>query len=216
MRRGIAYSIGKAGQASATSATQAIITQFRPALCIMSGFCGGFASKTKTGDVIFAESVVDWDSGKWLGTGEEAKFVPRPEPINIRDTKVHRAVRDMIQVQMSRHIDVLARVAHFSQNRISQISFQLGPMASGSAVVTDPIIINRIQDLNENILGVDMEAFGFCYAASTTPVIKPEFLVVKAVADFCDAHKAEKDQAACSYLSANVVQELISRRWSFA
>ena len=61
-----------------------------------------------------------------------------------------------------------------------------------------------------------MEAYGFAYAASRTPVVKPEFLVIKAVSDFCDLAKDDKDHVACCvYLSAKVVEEIVRTRWIF-
>jgi nucleoside phosphorylase/CheY-like chemotaxis protein len=215
IRKGIAYSVGRAGQASAASVTQAIVTQFRPSLVLMSGFCGGFSSKTVAGEILIADSVFDWDFGKWTGDEEKARFVPRPEPVTIRETKAHRFARDFVQKKLSKENEVLGVLGGLSQNRINKIKMTLGPMASGSAVVAHRVLIDRIQGLNENILGVDMEAYGFAYACYRTPVIRPEFLVVKSVSDFCDLKKDDKDHAACCYLSAKVVEEVVSKQWVF-
>ena len=45
-RRGVAYSIGKSGQARASSITQSLLTSFRPRLALMSGLCGGVEGKS--------------------------------------------------------------------------------------------------------------------------------------------------------------------------
>jgi nucleoside phosphorylase/CheY-like chemotaxis protein len=215
IRNGVVYSIGRAGQASAASAAQAIITQFRPALCLMSGFCGGFEAKTQPGEILVSESVLDWDFGKWKGKGAKAVFVPRPAPVSISDRRIYRTLRDLVRSRLKQHDEIVAQAFRKSAGRINDIKMTLAPTASGSAVVADPQIIGRIQNLNENIAGVDMEAYGFYYAASRTPVIRPEFAVIKAVADFCDRTKADKDHDACCYLSAKVVEELIRHRWEF-
>jgi nucleoside phosphorylase len=215
IRRGVILSVGRSGQASAASAAQALLTQFRPSLFLMSGFCGGFTGKTEEGDILIAESVFDWDTGKWKGKGEDATFVPRPEPINIRDTKAHHVARQLLQSRLHNHDTVVGKVSELSAGQIKSINFKLGPVASGSAVVSHPAIIKRIEQLNDRMLGVDMEAYGFYYAASSTHVVKPSFLFVKSVADFCDAEKHDRHHDACCYLSANVVLEIIAKRWPF-
>lgn len=216
MRRGLLYSVGRAGQTSAASAVQSIITQFRPSLVLMSGFCGGFEKKTHIGQVIFAESVVDWDFGKWEGQGESAVFVPRPEPINIRSLSIHHVVRTFVsQKRLKCHDEVLGRVSQLSGGRITDFGLDKGPVASGSAVVADPIIIARIKGINDNILAVDMEAFALYYAASNTPVIRPEFLMIKSVCDFCDRKKDSKDQEACAYIAARTTDEFIRTAYKF-
>ncbi|MHC1946089.1 hypothetical protein IF803_17040 [Bradyrhizobium sp. UFLA06-06] len=215
IRRGVIFSVGRAGQASAASASQALLTQFRPSLFLMSGFCGGFSTKTQAGDVIIAESVFDWDSGKWKGEGENAKFFPRPEPINIRDTKAHHVARALVQSKLSNSDAVIGKASALSSGEISNVSFKLGPIASGSAVVSNTAIISRIEQLNDKMLGVDMEAYAFFYACTSTRVIKPSYLFIKAVADFCDIAKDDRLHSACCFLSASVVAEILSKRWQF-
>ncbi|MDX8500690.1 hypothetical protein RFM99_20000 [Mesorhizobium sp. VK4C] len=215
IRKGVAFSIGRAGQTSAASAVQAILTQFRPSLCLMSGFCGGFEKKTQIGEVLLAESVVDWDFGKWEGKGNEAVFVPRPEPIGIRDKPIHTLARSFLRRRLKKHDDIAGRVSILSEGRINEIKVSLGPIASGSSVVADPIIISRIKSVNENILGVDMESFALYFSAANTPVTKPEFLMVKAVCDYCDRAKDSKDQDACAYLAARVVEDFLLFEYDF-
>lgn len=215
IRRGLAYSIGEAGQAPAASMIQSVISQFRPTLCLMSGFCGGFTDKTAIGDVVFAESVFNWDCGKWKGDGDDAIFFPRPDPVTIKGTPMYNAVRDFIQVEMVDKIEIVNRLRTVSGGEITNLSLKMGFLASGSAVVANTSIIKKIQGLNDTILGVDMEAYGLYYAAKYSPVIPPSFLAVKAVADFCDGQKSDRYHAACSYASAKVIQNFICRFWKF-
>jgi len=215
-RRGVSYSIGRAGQSAAASHTQALVSQFRPRLALMSGFCGGIKEKKVTiGQIIIAESIFDWDYGKWKGEGDKAVFVARPEPITIRDTKAHRLARRIVDEGLTDQLQVAERARVLSGDKINAVKLSLAPIASGSAVVADEEVIPRISSLNEDICGVDMEAYGFSFATTKTPVVKPEFIWVKTVADFCDRHKADTDHAACCYLSAMVVREILLKRWDF-
>lgn len=216
VRRGVAFSIGRSGQPSAASATQAILTQFKPALVVMTGFCGGFEKKAELGEVLIAESVFDWDYGKWLGQGSSATFAARPEPIVLRDTAAHQMARVLVQEQDRILQPLMGKVSSLSSGRITQSQIKLGPIASGSAVVAEASVIARIKGLNEALLGVDMEAYGFLYSATRTPVKKPECLHLKAVSDHADRAKDDRDQVACSYLSAKIAEDIVCRRWRFA
>jgi len=60
-----------------------------------------------------------------------------------------------------------------------------------------------------------MEAYGFYYAAYSTRVVKPSFLFIKSVADFCDATKDDRLHSACCYLAACAVNEIVRKRWEF-
>ena len=215
IRKGVSFAVGRAGQASSASATQALLTQFRPKLIVMSGFCGGLAGKTKIGRILIGDRVVDWDFGKWTGAGNEAVFVARPDPIGIRDLPIHLMLRGLEGSRLKAHNDIVVQASALSDGRITEVDMKLVPMASGSSLVADSAIIPKIQGLNEDIVGVDMEAYGFYYAAKHAPVIRPQFVVIKTVSDYCDRAKDKKDQAACSYLSAKVVEEIFLHRWEF-
>ena len=216
IRRGVLKAIGRAGQVSAASEMQALLTQFRPELCIMTGFCGGLSSKVDIGDVLIAESVFDWDFGKWEGEGDEAVFVPRPEPIVFRDKPAHRVARDLVSKPLAAGPVIAEQAKLLSQGRISTLKLRHVPFASGSAVVAHANMLPRIKGLNENISGVDMEAFGFAYVAQHTPVAPPEVLVIKAVADYCDIDKDDKDHEACCLLSARIAEHVALNVWEFA
>lgn len=216
IRRGVLKSIGRAGQVSASSEMQSLLTQFRPELCIMSGFCGGLSAKVDIGDVLIAESIFDWDFGKWEGKGDKAVFVPRPEPIVFRDKPAHRIARELVARPPADGPMIAEKARILSDGRITGLKLRHIPFASGSAVVAHSSMLPRIKDLNENIGGVDMEAYGFAYAAAHTPVAPPEVLVIKAVADFCDVEKDDKDHEACSLLSARIAEHVALNLWEFA
>lgn len=93
MRKGACYAIGRAGQPSAASDTQGLICQLRPKLAIMTGFCGGVPGKAELGDILFAETAIDWDYGKWKPFESTARLYSRPEPVVIRNSKTHRVAR---------------------------------------------------------------------------------------------------------------------------
>lgn len=216
IRRGVALAIGEAGQAPAASMVQSVISQFRPSLCLMSGFCGGFTGKVKIGQAILAESVFNWDCGKWKGDGDAAEFFPRPDPITIKGTPVYEAIREFVKKSLVDSAEILGNATTLSGGDITELLYDRGFLASGSAVVGHKSVIKRIQGLNDKIAGVDMEAYGLYYAAKYAPVKAPDVLVIKAVADYADGDKSDKYHASCSYIAAKLVHNFICRFWQFS
>jgi len=215
IRKGITFSIDRAGVVSAASLTQALLSRFRPKLVLMSGFCGGFKDKGVTeGDLIFFKSIIDWDSGRW-GDGTDAKWLPRPSPISIENLPINYVVRELVKKGLNSHIQLVSDVKGIAKGRIQDFSYKASPMASGSSLVAHKDIISRIVDVNDKAVGVDMEAYGVAYACTTTMMKTPDFLVLKSVSDFADVTKDKLVQTACSLISATAVVEILSSHYEF-
>lgn len=220
MRKGIAYSIGRSGQPSAASLSQALISTFRPKIALMSGYCGGVKTKVKLGDLIFFEAAYAWDYGKW---SEESNgflrkkhiFSARPDPISISGMKTHRVARHIVQKYSGKIPEFDESIKKLSKGKLSSISHYLKPAGSGSAVVANDKIIAQIRGLNESIWAVDMECYGFYHAAENTTVVRPQFICVKAVSDFCNGEKGDDFHEACCQISAAAVHEILTQHWNF-
>lgn len=224
-RKGIAFSAGRSGQPAAASFAQALITMFRPKLALMSGYCGAVSTsddpekrKVKLGDLIIFEASYAWDYGKWLEEQENGKtvsyFRSRPEPIDIRNQPIHDSVRNLMRSEFNTDPLLLNEVTRLSKGKLQSFSMHRGPVASGSAVVTNDAIVSQIRGLNEAMLGVDMESYGFYHAAETTRVVRPQFLCLKAASDFCNGEKGDELQEACSLISAKAAQWIVDH-WDF-
>jgi nucleoside phosphorylase len=221
IRRGIAYSIGRMGQHAAASMTQSLVTRYRPKACLMSGICGGMGRKVRLGDVVFFESSIDWDSGKWARPERESSrkqqvvFMARPEPITIRGTQAHTIAREIAEGGLFCAAEALRELASLVSPSLSEIRFHLAPAASGSAVVAEKSVTRRMRELHEGVRAVDMESYGFYHAASYSFVARPTVLCVKSVVDFCDVDKSDNYHNLAARLSAVVVHEILTRRWKF-
>lgn len=224
-RRGVALAIGNAGPPSSASYSQSLITMFRPKLAVMSGYCGGVKGKVQLGDLVFFESAYDWDYGRWeeekrsqfLGFGSKRPvFRSRPTPINIRDSKAYNIARELQSSDFNRGPDLLTAIKKESLGRIEQFSVHLRPAASGAAVVANDQIIHQIRGLNESICAVDMESYGFYHAAQYTRVIKPGFICVKSVSDYCNGEKEDGLHNSCSLISATAAHQILTEKWEFS
>lgn len=219
LRKGVGLSVGAAGQAASASFVQAMIGYFRPKVFLMTGFCGGMTGKVAPGQVLFFQTVFDWDSGKWIGgvggAEPQAAFLPRAEPLTIKDSEAVRVARRLKEGGLAEHLKVQKMAAMLSSNEISSVDFEIVTAASGSAVVGNQSVLDKIRIQNDKIVAVDMESYGFYSACKQTPYIRPEFICIKAVADFCNGEKSDRLHAACCYLSAKTVEEVIVNLWNF-
>lgn len=215
-RRGIAYAVGGSGEARAASHAQSLISLFRPKLAIMSGICGGVPGKTVLGDVVFAESAVDWDYGKWEeGENGQSKFVPRPDPQSIKGSPVHGVVRDLIDQNLLSQPTLVEELQMQTKGEITAYKPHNAPFGSGSSVIASDAILAQVRGLNEAIRGVDMECFGFYHAALNTHVVRPSVLCVKSVSDFSNGLKDDAKHEACCFASSRVARLFIEDLWDF-
>lgn len=217
IRRGIAYSIGRSGQPSAASMTQALITFFRPKVALMSGYCGGVKGKVELGDLIFFEAAYAWDYGKWTEEGDppSAVFRVRPDPISIVNELLHDIARKYATSNFRKTPELLEQINQKSKGLVKSFDMFIKPAASGSAVVAADEIVSQIRGMSDSAWAVDMEAYGFYCAADNTRVIKPQFMCLKAVSDFSNGEKGDELHTTCSYISSVVVVDLLTEKWDF-
>ena len=211
-------SAGKNGQVPSASLAQAIITQLRPRLAIMTGFCGGVERRIALGDVAMFTSASAWDYGKWEegANGQPPRFRARPDALNIlggRAAAVVRTLADQRNVFSDATVAEARRMLGELEKEPEAKAISAG---SGSAVVTSEVILSRIVDLNENIHAIDMESYGFYHACLNTSVVRPDFICIKGVAVHCNGGKNSKWHEPCSFLSATLAVDILRNRYDFS
>jgi nucleoside phosphorylase len=216
-KRGVLISAGKSGQVPSASLAQAVITQLRPRLAIMTGFCGGVARRISLGDVGMFTSSAAWDYGKWEegANGEAPKFLARPDALNIPVGTVAAAVRVLSEQRRVFDDSTNATVRSMLGRLDREPEVKAVAAGSGSAVVTSENVLSRIVDLNENIYAIDMESYGFYHACLNTSVVRPDFVCIKGVADHCNGDKNSEWHDPCSFLSATLAIEILRNRYDF-
>lgn len=82
-------------------------------------------------------------------------------------------------------------------------------MASGSSVIADSDVVDRIRKQNRKVIAIDMEAYAVYAACAASPYPQPCAVTIKSVCDFADAMKNSSVQKFCSGASVRVVQAAI-------
>lgn len=220
MRSGILFAIGHAGQPPCGSMTQALLSQFRPKLVIMTGFCGGVVERVDLGDLVAFSSVAAWDYGKWEEKKNEdgsktTVFRPRPTPLSIPEGQVRDVIRDLVAEDYKPDARTLAAVHTSSGGKMTSWKLRLKAAGSGSAVVTSLETLGMIVAHDEDIWAIDMESYALYFACRNTPVVRPDFVCIKGVADHCNGEKNSAYHAPCSTASARLAHEIIAHRYKF-
>lgn len=179
----------KMGMTAAASLATRAIMAFKPRLIAMAGICGGRKGKTNLGDIIVASTVFDHTAGKHYS--ERFKFRPDAIPLDdaISDIVSNAAVGDDVLIGNIRR-------NYGGDCPPGEIKVHLAPIASGTAVIDNPEVVDGITVVQDDMAGIDMEAYGLACAAK---VFGTKWIVAKAVQDFADGSKSETEEKVRSF-----------------
>jgi nucleoside phosphorylase len=184
------------GPVAAAILTVKAILKLRPRFVIMSGICAGIPGKASIGDVIATEISWDWQSGKYIDKAGIETFQIAPHQLGLDDQTRNQLLllkRDTpFWESLSPHaIRVKAGIPRLV----------LGPMATGSSVLADARVADRIKtNQHKNVVGLDMETYGvFAAANACDPNLK--VISLKAVCDEGDMRKNDDYQEYASMVT---------------
>lgn len=205
-KRVIAAAASRMGPVAASIMATKMIELFRPQYLLMPGITAGRKGRIQIGDVLIADPCWDWGSGKWAAEGGMSIFESAPYQVS-----ASQLLRRQLRI-LGADKDLLARIRDEwpASKPASVISIRGGPLASGSAVLADELMLSKIEDQHRKLLGVDMEAYALMAAADDASLPRPEAAVFKAVCDFGDLDKSDEFQDYAAYVSARVAVELLT------
>jgi nucleoside phosphorylase len=155
--------LSQIGLVAATFETASVVKAFRAKVLCMSGICAGFAKEAGLGQVVIASPAWEYQAGKWSKNGFEIAPVQVP---------LRPATRLMIDQAIARD-----SFAHYLEAGIKtgqtrpmrQFKPILAPFATGSAVIADTQRLVHIEKQHRKLTALDMETFGFYFAAQESP-----------------------------------------------
>lgn len=190
--------------ASAVLATK-MISAFRPQYIVMAGITSGCKGKNKYGDIIVADPVWDWGSGKIIEADGNTGFEAEPHQLDL-NVDVRNKLKTMAQDNQT-----LSNIKRSWRGEIPQheLSMIIGPLVSGAAVLADNTTRQKIFQQHRGILGVDMETYSVFAAAQESPTPRPIVFSMKSVVDFADPEKTDRFQHYSAYTSAQAVKHFV-------
>ena len=192
---------------SAAAATTAI-HEFEPTAILVVGIAGGTKKPTSEqfekgshllGDVLVAEQVLDYESGK-----------QSPEELE-RRYEVYRSSKTLLDSAKDIKSDWALNVKslrpdHTTGRVVPTVHF--GVFASGQKVVKDPQLVDELTDDWAKLIGIEMEGLGVSLAAFESES-RPHFLMAKAICDWADPDKDDNWQPYAAEASATFVARLL-------
>lgn len=195
------------GMSAAAITSLKLIENFRPHILAMTGITGAIRGQAQLGDIIVAEECWDWGMGKWIKKGNDPVFVPGPYHLSL-DAMLYGAV-----LRLSRDKIALNQITSKSKGTppYTNPRLLLGPVASGSAVISAQEMTEQIQSQHRKLIGIEMEAYGVYSAASEASHPRPIAIAIKAASDFADDQKDDNYREFCASISAQTLCFLMEK-----
>ncbi|WP_303312785.1 hypothetical protein [Hymenobacter sp. BT730] len=193
------------GMSAASITSIKLIEAFRPEILAMTGITGAVRGQANLGDVIVAEECWDWGMGKWTQLDGNALFVPGPHHLSL-ESNLHGAA-----LRLKRNSMAMAAIRELSDGPKPEtiLKMHIGPVASGSAVISTQKMTDHIQAQHRKLIGIEMESYGLYSAAAEATMPRPRAISIKAASDFADDHKDDSFRHFCASASAQVLRHLM-------
>lgn len=194
----LAASTTRMGLVSSSALTTKIQIKFQPDYIFMVGICAGVKDKTNLGDIIIADPVWDWGSGKSTKVDGVSSHLPSPHQVNL-DTKL-RSKLMRLSVE-KKYLNEIYCNYNLGKRPTHSLQLLIGPMASGASVIEDEDIVNKIKSSNRDVIAVEMEAYGVMASVTIAAELPAKVIVIKSVCDFANLKKNNDWQKYAAYTS---------------
>lgn len=204
--RVVACSINKMGMQAAASLSSMMISKFSIKQLFMVGICAGVRERNVNyGDIIISESTLDYGTGK-MHENSSAELVFSPEPHQLpTDQNILSNIHNFLRKEE----EILKIQSSFDGEKPNNLlKAHVGPIASGSYVVSSSSFVKSIIQHNRKLIGIDMEGYGVylaCHFFSSTKA-----LFIKSVSDYGDEKKDDRYQKYASYTSARFLYSFLT------
>jgi nucleoside phosphorylase/CheY-like chemotaxis protein len=171
------------GIINAAIVTARALELYTPSVVAMSGICAGVGSSAELGQLIIADIVWEYQSGKWLDDAFEAEPYQVSIPQNTRLTLSKLLDAEGLLPQLEAKFTGKVRPSQRSAPK-------LAPFATGSAVIASERRLSTVQRQHRKVAGLDMEVFGFHRAVESSGQT-PHAFSAKVVVDKADVAKCD-------------------------
>ena len=198
--RGVAIVLPSAGLISSAIATTKAAETFNPRAIAMCGICGGIEGEVELGALVVPDISWNYQSGK-IVDGEL-----KPEPLQTAiPPKLHARLQQLANKEVSRKLreDLL-------WPELENCEIHLAPMVSGSQVVADTEVGQKITTQSRKVVALDMEVASVYAAARDFFNGGGIFFAAKTVVDLANTKKDDRIHGYGSVVSARFVVESLS------
>lgn len=142
------------GLVNAAAIVARALENYSPSIVAMSGICAGLGTNAQMGQLLVADLVWEYQSGKWLDEifDVEPYQVVIPQQTRIAMSKMLDDAK--LLSRLEKQFDGTVRPSHVSTPK-------LAPFTSGSAVIASQKRLDSVMTQHRKAAGLDMELYGF-------------------------------------------------------
>lgn len=175
-------------------------------IIFMTGITAGIqVDNLQLDDIVIAESIIDYASGKIKEEGGDIKLLKEINQVSANRMLISKMSHFIADEDVKNEINSDLRERNLRDGR-SNIDFRIAKTTCGPFVMSSTSIINELKLDERKLQALDMEGFGLYLTAQT---LEKKALWMKGVSDFADAHKGDGRHKICSYASAKLLYEFI-------
>lgn len=176
------------GMVEASAYATNIIRRLPLKYLIMSGVCGGLKTKVKMYDIIVANKVTNNLHGKY----DDGEFKIRPQTVTVNAKLIGVLSNQESIDRIKRRMEDLCD-NDYLKNIVKKVEIHFKNYTCTDFVVKkDGYLANENANLDENVIGLEMESYGFLRASEL--YLKSGFaFFAKSVMDYTDMKKVDKN-----------------------
>lgn len=206
---GVIVQSPRMGLVSCAITTARAIDVFSPEIVAMSGICAGVKGKANIYDVVIPEICHQHDFGKWGARGFEPELynVQLAQNVNLKIAEIIDDPDFKLAVETG-----VRPLRNELPEEMQALVFNVftAPTSSGSSVVSDEAMVEKIQGQHRKLAAFEMESYAL-YEAARLSQKQPKFFSAKSVVDDGGPSKGDSYHRVACILSARVVYEILAR-----
>lgn len=175
------------------------IELFKPKFVAMSGICAGVRGESNLLDIIVGDVCWEYQTGKYM-SGE---FKSEPYQSNLMED-----IRVNLKHFTSKPDLINKLHKDYESPDLVNASILLAPLSSGSAVIADADVMQKINQQHRKMAGLEMEMYAL-YEAAHQSLVQPKYFGAKAVVDLGDKNKSDNVHEIGCLISARFVIEFL-------
>lgn len=182
-------------------ATKAI-EHFQPKIVTMSGICAGVSGESDYLDIIVGKTCWEYQTGKWKdGSFKQEPYqveLSRPLQVDLQQSSENTTTLDFVRKGLF-------------NTELANMRILVSPISSGSAVIADSQLMEKIGLQHRKMAGLEMEMYAL-YEASAQSLTAPLCFGAKAVVDMGDSSKGDVYHETGCIISARYVSFILKQQ----
>lgn len=202
----LAYCINKPGVVATAAMASYLINTCSPKCVFMTGITGGVQNDgIKCGDVVIAESIQDYATGKIQEYAEEITLLREIHQIPAEPRILAQIADFLSDARAETTMNAEIRNNHL-QHQQEYYNIHRGPTVCGPFVMASEQMVEHLKDDDRKVMAIDMEGFGLM---TVSYYLHVPVLWIKGVSDMAGAKKDDNYHATASFASAALLRGFI-------